>query len=120
MSDSEHRHIARDSLFVLADLCLEGSGTEHRVKIRNLSSGGLMAEAAIKVARGDALKVNLRNIGWVEGSVAWVQAGRFGIAFAEEIDPKLARSPIVVGEGVPRYAQPAVAPATPDHLLRKI
>lgn len=105
MSESENRHITRDSLFVLADLRLDGPGTEHRVKIRNLSSGGLMAEGPIKVARGDPVKVNLRNIGWVDGSVAWVQAERFGIAFNEEIDPKLARTPIVAGEGSPRFTK---------------
>lgn len=93
MGDNEHRQIARDSLFVMAELRLDGVEGEHRVRVRNLSSGGLMAEATLRVARGQLCWINIRNIGWVEGSVAWVQDSRFGIAFRTEIDPKIARAP---------------------------
>jgi PilZ domain len=91
MGDADHRHIGRDSLFVMADLRLDGSDGIQRVKIRNLSSGGLMAEGAAKIGRGQQVSIELRNIGWVDGSIAWVQGSRCGIAFNEEIDPKLAR-----------------------------
>lgn len=91
MGINENRQIARDSLFVLVDLRLDGSDTDHRIKMRNLSAGGMMAEGPLRVVRGMVVWVNLRNIGWVEGTVAWVQSSRFGIAFREEIDPKLAR-----------------------------
>ncbi|MBW8753073.1 MAG: PilZ domain-containing protein [Sphingomonadales bacterium] len=94
MDGSENRQIARDSLFVMADLRLSGSSEEHRIKVRNLSAGGMMGEGAIRVARGDEIEVNIRNIGWVEGSVAWVQDDRFGVAFRTEIDPKVARAPL--------------------------
>ncbi len=53
-----------------------------------------MAEAELKVARGALVTVDLRNIGPVEGSIAWIEGNRFGIAFLEEIDPKLARAPV--------------------------
>ncbi|HET9629555.1 MAG TPA: PilZ domain-containing protein, partial [Novosphingobium sp.] len=82
MSDSDNRNISRDSLFILAELRLDGREDEHRVKVRNLSSGGMMAEGSVKVTRGERVEVNLRNVGWVEGSVAWVQDSRFGVAFA--------------------------------------
>lgn len=94
MNGSENRQIARDSLFVMADLRLPDSKTEHRIKVRNLSAGGMMGEGALRVARGDQVEVNIRNIGWVEGLVAWVQDDRFGVAFQEEIDPKVARAPL--------------------------
>lgn len=93
MSDSDNRNISRDSLFILAELRLDGREDEHRVKVRNLSSGGMMAEGSVKVTRGERVEVNLRNVGWVEGSVAWVQDSRFGVAFAEEVDPVLIRIP---------------------------
>ena len=93
MDGSENRQIARDSLFVMADLRLPGSDEEHRIKVRNLSAGGLMGEGGVRVSRGDSVEVNIRNVGWVEGSVAWVQEDRFGVAFLEEIDPKVARAP---------------------------
>ena len=91
MEGSENRQIARDSLFVMADIRLHGINGEHRIKVRNLSSGGMMGEGTVRVARGTIVHVNIRNIGWVEGSVAWVQENRFGVAFSEEIDPKVVR-----------------------------
>jgi PilZ domain len=105
MGDNEHRQIARDSLFVLADLRIDGLEGEHRIRVRNLSAGGLMAEGTLKVQRGQLVWTHVRNIGWVEGSVAWVQDSRFGIAFREEIDPRIARAPVSSGdesEFVPR------------------
>ena len=91
MSDSDNRHISRNSLFILAEVRLDGQAQEHRVKVRNLSAGGVMVEAQLKVARGERLAVKLRNVGWVDGAVAWVQDNRFGVAFAEEIDPAAVR-----------------------------
>ena len=44
MTDNDHRQIARDSLFVMADLRIDGIEGEHRIRVRNLSAGGLMAE----------------------------------------------------------------------------
>lgn len=90
----ENRHLDRDSLFLMAELRLDGEGGEHRIKVRNLSAGGMMGEGRVRVSRGNVVDVNIRNIGRVEGTVAWVQDDRFGIAFAEEIDPLLARAPV--------------------------
>ena len=101
MDGSENRQIARDSLFVMADLRLPGSQEEHRIKVRNLSAGGMMGEGSLRVVRGDDIEVNIRNIGWVAGSVAWVQDDRFGVAFREEIDPKVARAPVGAGGSAP-------------------
>ena len=91
MSDADHRQDGRDSFFLLADVRGAGTVDEHRAKIRNLSAGGLMAECDMRVTRGQRIEVALRNLGWVEGVVAWVQDNRFGVAFLSEIDPKLAR-----------------------------
>lgn len=96
MAENDNRQIARDSLFVMADLRIDGQDTEHRIKMRNLSAGGLMAEGPVRVVRGMIVWISLRNLGWVEGSVAWVQDNRFGIAFREEIDPRVARVPLHV------------------------
>jgi hypothetical protein len=121
MNESESRQISRDSLFVLAELRLDGSDASHKVKVRNLSSGGLMADAPLKVQRGQLISIELRNIGWVEGSVAWVQDSRFGIAFREEIDPKVARAPITAGESTSRYVRPPIDFGSSDPAaLRKI
>ena len=92
MSGMETRSDSRDSLFLLAHVTVEQEGEAHRVRVRNLSDGGMMAEGAVRVQRGNRLEIELRNIGKVSGSVAWVQDDRFGIAFDEEIDSARARA----------------------------
>lgn len=109
MSDNDHRQIARDSLFVMADLRIDGIEGDHRIRVRNLSAGGLMAEGGPAVQRGQVAWVNVRNVGWVEGSVAWVQDARFGIAFREDIDPRVARASVEEGERTPRFVRPPLA-----------
>ncbi len=126
MSNVDTRQLSRDSLFVMAKLKIEGAldEAEHRVKVRNISSGGLMAEGDVKVVRGTRVSLELRNIGWVEGQVAWKQDNRFGVAFTDEIDPKRVRaSSSSNGEetGTPRYVRPPLRDHTPDaSKLRKI
>jgi len=126
MSQVETRQLNRDSLFLMAKIKVEGdtSGLEHRVKVRNLSSGGMMAEGDIKVARGAIVSVELRNIGWVEGSVAWRQDSRFGIAFLEEIDPRNARAQMQADPtdiDTPRFVRPPLKQhETEPSKLRKI
>jgi len=91
MEHPDQRQVLRNSLFVLARVAIEGRQDEVQVRVRNLSNGGLMAEGAVKVVNGTPVKVEIRNIGWVSGTVAWVQDNRFGIGFDEEIDARLAR-----------------------------
>lgn len=125
MSNVDTRQVNRDSLFLLANLRVTGQDGVHRIKVRNLSPGGMMAEGDVRVTRGSLIAVELRNIGWVDGSVAWRQDNRFGIAFIEEIDPKLARAATVVEGGDQNHTAPnftrTAPPAAPDvSRLRKI
>lgn len=125
MSGVDTRNIQRDSLFLMADLRLEGDDTVHRVKVRNLSAGGMMAEGGPSVLRGAQLTVDLRNVGIVDGSVVWVQDGRFGIAFAHEIDPMAPRTQVGNGDiASPRYTRPSsiqtAPPVSDESRLRKI
>ena len=119
MDDSELRQITRDSLFVMADLRIDGLEGEHRIRVRNLSSGGLMAEGAFKVRRGQDIWVNVRNIGWVEGTVAWVHETRFGIAFRDEVDPRVARATSSAADGATQLVRSPFA-ATDPGSLRKL
>ena len=104
MSNVDTRQVNRDSLFLLAQVRVDGQEEVARVKVRNLSAGRMMAEGEAKVVRGSLVGVELRNIGWVEGSVAWKQDSRFGIAFVDEIDPAVVRAP---GGGGPSSDQAA-------------
>lgn len=108
MSNVETRHVERDSLLLFAQLRVDGGDQDYRVKVRNLSAGGMMAEGDAPVSRGVLISIELRNLGWVDGSVAWKQDDRFGIAFVEEIDPRLARAPVATGApdlSAPRFTR---------------
>ena len=98
------RELNRDSLFLKAALHFVDGDDCGEVRIRNLSAGGLMAEAPVQAKRGDKVQLELRNIGQVTGHVAWVAQGRFGVAFDHPIDPKLARQPVGQKKSeLPRY-----------------
>jgi hypothetical protein len=125
MSGVETRSVSRNSLFLLASIRVEQDAETHRVRVRNLSDGGMMGEGNLRVKRGNRLQIELRNVGVVIGTVAWVQDNRFGIAFDEEIDSQAARRPLSEGEEV----NPAIlerswahrAPPPPDpKILRKV
>lgn len=94
---------ARDSLFLLSELTLEDSGERHKVKVRNLSSGGMMVESDLEVMQGQRIMIDLRNIGPVRGQIAWVRNAKFGVAFDRSINPKLARKPVGATQETPRF-----------------
>lgn len=125
MTGVETRSVVRDSLFLLAEIQIEHSSETHRVRVRNLSDGGMMGEGNLRVQRGHRLAITLRNIGSINGTVAWVQDNRFGVAFDEEIDSQQARRPLQTGDNraaamVDRsWAHRAPKPPEPT-LLRKI
>lgn len=91
-SSAAKRDANRDSLFLTANLRFQTGGEEGRVRVRNLSEGGLMAEAAIQATRGTRLEIELKNIGWITGKIAWIAEKKVGIAFDHPIDPKIVRS----------------------------
>lgn len=90
-----NRAVSRDSLLLSAQFRLAGAKGEKTVRVRNLSAGGLMAEMSEPIDGGTAVEVNVRGVGWVPGHVAWVAAGRIGVAFDRLIDPMAARKPVV-------------------------
>ena len=123
MQSVETRNVGRDSLFLFAELEFEGRADSVRVKVRNLSAGGMMAEAPISTARGERLSIKLRNLEAVKGTVAWVQGDRFGVSFDTEIEPRVARAPVSKTEGAssPRFTRPiAAAPKHGDGPLRVV
>jgi hypothetical protein len=113
MSNIDRRQVDRESLFLLAHVRVDGQQGASHVKVRNLSAGGMMAEGEAKVGRGTQVAVELRNIGWIDGSVAWKQDNRFGIAFVDEIDPNMVHAPAT---SMDPAAQAVPGRAGPSHL----
>lgn len=121
MNQGENRQLTRDSLFLLADLRVDGLDGDFRIKVRNLSVGGMMGEGTVRVIRGTMVQVRIRNIGWVKGSIAWVQESRFGVAFHDEIDPRLARASVEqVDNPIPEYMRNLDSASNTGAILRKI
>lgn len=86
MSEENQRRHPRSSLFQLADCLLARSGRREKVKLRNLSAQGVLAEGSLDPVVGDLVEMDLRQIGTVAGMVMWTSAPRFGVQFAEPID----------------------------------
>ncbi|WP_174275286.1 PilZ domain-containing protein [Sphingomonas bacterium] len=83
----------RDTMLLLATL-RRASGAEVAIKVRNLSGGGMLAEGAAGLLKGELVEVELRGIGIVPSRVAWIAGSRAGIAFDHAVDHKLARRPV--------------------------
>lgn len=110
MSSVDTRDVARDSLFLMVDLVAEGGGAAARCKIRNLSAGGMMIEGDLSLKPGERVAFDLRNIGPIAGTIAWVQGRRLGVTFDEQIDPKQARTQVHGGDTeAPVYARAALS-----------
>ncbi|HEX4693797.1 PilZ domain-containing protein [Sphingomonas sp.] len=96
----------RDSLFLVAEVRIDGRLESSQVRVRNLSSGGLMADYPHPVDIGTAVEVELRGIGKINGEIAWTAAGRIGVSFEHPIDPMQARKPVGVPKSAPTKDRP--------------
>ena len=105
--DISTRTNRRDSLFLLTSLSAPDGHFRSKVRVRNLSATGLMADCPIPIAKGEEVVLDLRGIGPVSGSVIWVQGERIGVLFDQAVDPQQAREPIRrSGSPMPDYLRP--------------
>lgn len=92
------RGSARESLFLLTMLCDVNGRELGAVRIRNLSSAGMMADFVraprVMPPPATAIRFSLRGVGEVSGAVVRVNGAHMGIRFDREIDPRLARRSI--------------------------
>jgi PilZ domain len=110
-SDAEAQRIAkRDSLFLGANVRVNGEVASFDVRVRNLSAGGLLAEAKRCPPADTRITIDLRNIGEIPARIIWSETGKFGVAFDAPIDPQAVRLP--VGKG-PRANDPVLRPMYP-------
>lgn len=94
-----HRLRKRDSLLLMGTLKAAGDYARDTqpIRIRNLSSTGLMADSKVQYDVGAHVEVGLRGIGLIQGEIVWIREGRMGITFDETIDPARARMPVTAG-----------------------
>lgn len=93
-SESSHRRAEnRGAMLLQAHIRVGHSIERHPIRVRNLSSGGLMGDAPIPLRKGEAVIVTFGGVVDQTGRVCWVKGTRFGIAFSRPINPKVLRQP---------------------------
>jgi hypothetical protein len=102
---SSSRKAPRDSLFLSSTIMVAGAKATVTVRVRNLSPGGMMVDGSTVFYEGARIMTDLRGVGEIEGRVAWATVERAGIAFDNEIDPKLARNPVTARPDATRYTE---------------
>ena len=97
----------RDSIFIQANVYRENGMALGEVRVRNLSTCGLMAESKLALRADEHIIISLRGVGDVPARVVWAKGIRIGIAFAHEIDPRMARKPVGndPAKGIPFYVR---------------
>jgi len=93
----------RDSLFMQASLTIPGHADPVVVRVRNLSAGGMLAESTARVTQGQAIEIELRNVGVVPGRIVWVGEGKFGVAFDRQVNPQAVRRQVVQKSDLPLH-----------------
>ena len=91
----------RDSMFLQAHV-RRSHGQPSTVRVRNLSSGGMMIEAPSPFVPGEVVVVELRGLGALSARIAWCAEGRAGVAFDTPVDARLAR------KGAPQSVLPTL------------
>lgn len=81
---SDLREARVTTIFLIGKL--SSGGGEFLCRIRNLSSGGLMAETHAALAQDEAVRIELKAGDRLSGRVRWTGAGRVGMAFDTPVD----------------------------------
>jgi hypothetical protein len=101
------RQAQRDSLFLSAELRVGEAHEEIVTRVRNLSVGGMLVDGNDVLRVGTRINTELRGIGPVSGTVAWVSPGRAGVEFDIDVDPRLARSTRTASHTTPLFLKTA-------------
>jgi len=90
----------RDSLLLMGTIKAAGDYARDTqpIRIRNLSSTGLMASSDAEYDLGAIVEIGIKGIGLIAGEIIWVRDGRMGITFQETIDPLRARRQVAPGD----------------------
>ncbi len=107
MAGVDTRNLTRESLIMMADMRVENVIAKYRVKVRNLSPGGMMGAGEARVVRGSRVTVTLRGLEPVKGTIAWMEGDRFGVAFDVEVDCEYAKQ-VYLNNGDDRSVESAI------------
>jgi PilZ domain len=107
------RDKSRASIFLGAVICFGEERTCRNVRVRNISSGGMMIDIVGPLEKGLSVVAEMKGIGEVRGRIVWSTENRAGVAFNREVNPALARNTPSAAPAAPAYAKPLL-----DHTRR--
>lgn len=107
------RDKTRASIFLGAVVCFGEEKQCRNVRVRNISSGGMMIDVVGPLPKGLSIVAEMKGIGEVRGRIVWSTENRAGVAFDREVDPALARHTPPAAPAAPIYAKPLL-----DHTRR--
>lgn len=93
-SGAHQRAEPRDSMFLNSTIQRLATAETWPLRVRNLSSGGLMADCPGTFTLGDEVEMDVRGVGLQKGTIAWTANHRIGVTFERPINPMLARRPV--------------------------
>jgi hypothetical protein len=102
------RDKSRESIFLGAVVHIGDEKQSRNVRVRNISSGGMMIDLPGPQPRGLLVVAEMKGIGEVRGQIVWSTENRAGIAFEKVVDPKLARHTPPPAPAAPTYSRPAM------------
>ncbi len=88
---AQNRDKSRESIFLGAVLVVDGDSTRISVRVRNISSGGMMVDLPGPQKTGTKVQAEIKGLGSIGGHIAWSTENRTGISFDRPVDPKLTR-----------------------------
>lgn len=114
----QQREKSRESIFLGAQIVIEGVRLPVSARVRNISPGGMMVDAQKIYDKGLAITATIKGIGEVTGRIAWSTSNRCGIAFDEPVDPLLTRQPVSSGTVATTYNKPFTQDRRPGLAIR--
>lgn len=88
------RQAARHRVMFMAALARDTGQPLGQVRVRDISSSGLMAETGLPLRLGEKVQVDLRGIGAVTGAIVRRTPNSVAIKFDIAIDPLLTRQKV--------------------------
>jgi hypothetical protein len=95
-ADCKGRKADRESIFILCDIGRADGRLAAQVRVRNVSSTGMMAETNVAFAVDELIIVAFRGHEPIYGTVSWARQRQIGIAFHIPVDPKTLRRQVSV------------------------
>jgi len=87
------RTSTRHHVLLMREIQTEAMATPVRIRVRDISARGMMAESSVRMQEGEKLVLRLSDGTQVAGAVQWVRGLSFGIIFESDLPLDQLRGP---------------------------